>query len=53
MWAVCEEVCPVQVADICVDSLVLPEAANKVVEVITAPQEPNRSVRDLFAGVYL
>ncbi len=44
---------PVQVADVCVDSLVLSEAANKVVEVITAADEPNRPVRDLFAGVYL
>ncbi|EIE22705.1 dehydrogenase, partial [Coccomyxa subellipsoidea C-169] len=42
-----------QVADVCVDSLVLSEAANKVVEVITAADEPNRPVRDLFAGVYL
>ena len=40
-----------QVADICVDSLVLPEAANKVVEVITAADEPNRSIRNLFASV--
>ncbi len=40
-----------QVADICVDSLILPEAANKVVEVITAAAEPSRSIRNLFASV--
>lgn len=34
------------------DALLLPEAANKVVEVITAPDVPNRPTRDLFAGVY-
>ena len=41
-----------QVADICVDSLIIKESVNKVVEVITAPSEPYKSVRDLFATVF-
>jgi hypothetical protein len=40
-----------QVADVCVDSLVLQEAANKVVEIVTSPSEPMRPVRDLFASL--
>ena len=40
-----------QVADICVDSLLIKEAENKVVEVIATPDQPMRSLRDLFASV--
>ena len=40
-----------QVADICVESLLLKEAENKVVEVITSAEEPARPIRELFALV--
>ena len=40
-----------QVADICVSSLLIKEAENKVVEVIATPDQPMRSLRDLFASV--
>lgn len=40
-----------QVADICVESLIIPESANKVVEVIASASEPARLIKDLFASI--
>lgn len=41
----------IQVADICVDAILLKQAENKVVEVISAQSEPPRAIKDLFASV--
>ena len=38
-------------ADICVESLVIKEAENKVVEVVTSMDELARPIRDWFAFV--
>ena len=40
-----------QVADICVDALIIKEAENKVVEVVATADQPMRSLKDLFASV--
>ena len=41
-----------QVADLCVEALVLDEAQNKVVEVITDQSAPIMAPRGLFASVF-
>jgi hypothetical protein len=43
--------CPLQVADVCVEALVCPAAADKVVEVVAEKSAPERSLQALFAGV--
>ena len=43
---------PAQVADLCVEALLLDEAQNKVVEVITDQSAPMMSPRALFASVF-
>jgi hypothetical protein len=42
-----------QVADVCVEALVCPAAADKVVEVIAERSAPEHSLQQLFAGVAL
>ena len=40
-----------QVADVCVEALVLDEAEDKVCEIVSQPGEPARPLRTLFAAL--
>lgn len=41
-----------QVAEVAVDALITPAAVNKVVEIISRPDAPSRSIADLFESVW-
>lgn len=40
-----------QVADVCVEALVCPEASNKVVEIIATTTDPAKPISALFSSV--